>query len=99
VRPFGADVILLQMMALSQALGIPLHLAAVDGTMNDGPVQVKCYDIIPRSGPLSSSRRYYLSSATDKLPVLPAANLFSSGRMPLVIILMTPNATAVLYRK
>ncbi|KAG0519977.1 hypothetical protein BDA96_08G033200 [Sorghum bicolor] len=99
VRPFGADVISLQMMALPQALGIPLHLAAVDGTVNDGPVQVKCIDIIPRSGPLSSSRKYYLSSATDKPPVLPAGNLFLSDRMPLVILLKSSNGTAILYRK
>ncbi|XP_021301493.1 uncharacterized protein LOC8074859 isoform X5 [Sorghum bicolor] len=57
VRPFDADVSLLQMKALSQALGIPLHLAAVDGVKIGGTVQVKCIDIIPRSGPLSSTRR------------------------------------------
>ncbi|XP_066360460.1 uncharacterized protein [Miscanthus floridulus] len=99
VRPFDADVTLLQMKALSQALGIPLHLAAVDGVKIGGTVQVKCIDIIPRSGPLSSTRRYYLSSATDKQSFLPPGNLFSSDRMPLVTLLITPNATAILYRK
>ncbi|XP_066356683.1 OVARIAN TUMOR DOMAIN-containing deubiquitinating enzyme 1-like [Miscanthus floridulus] len=98
-RPFDADVTLLQMKALSQALGIPLHLAAVDGVKIGGTVQVKCIDIIPRSGPLSSTRRYYLSSATDKQSFLPPGNLFSSDRMPLVTLLVTPNATAILYRK
>ena len=100
MRPFDADVTLLQMKALSQALGIPLHLAAVDGVKIGGTVQVKCIDIIPRSGPLSSTRRYYLSSATDKQSFLPPGNLFSSDRMPLVTIFMTAaHTTAILYRK
>jgi hypothetical protein len=34
-------------------------------------VQVKWLDFIPRWGPLSSIRQYYLPSTTDKHPVLP----------------------------
>ncbi|AQK39171.1 Ubiquitin thioesterase otubain-like [Zea mays] len=111
VRPFDADADLLEMKALSQALGIPLHLAAVDDNpLPDRTVQVKWIDFIPRPGPLGSIREYYLGplgsirqyylpSATDKHPVLPAENFLLSGRMPLVTILRTVRATAILYRK
>ncbi|XP_066360190.1 uncharacterized protein [Miscanthus floridulus] len=108
VRPFGAGIEILQTRALSQALGIPVHVAFVDGAMKDGTVQVQCLDFVPQSesgvsrtsGSLSSIRQYYLSSATDKQPVLPAGNLFSSDRMPLVTIFMTAAHTiAILYRK
>lgn len=111
MRPFDADADLLEMKALSQALGIPLHLAAVDDNpLPDRTVQVKWIDFIPRPGPLGSIREYYLGplgsirqyylpSATDKHPVLPAENFLLSGRMPLVTILRTVRATAILYRK
>ncbi|XP_066355991.1 OVARIAN TUMOR DOMAIN-containing deubiquitinating enzyme 1-like [Miscanthus floridulus] len=108
VRPFGAGIEILQTRALSQALGIPVHVAFVDGAMKDGAVQVQCLDFVPQSesgvsrtsGSLSSISQYYLSSATDKHPVLPAGNLFSSDRMPLVTIFMTAaHTTAILYRK
>ena len=108
MRPFGAGIEILQTRALSQALGIPVHVAFVDGAMKDGTVQVQCLDFVPQSesgvsrtsGSLSSISQYYLSSATDKHPVLPAGNLFSSDRMPLVTIFMTAaHTTAILYRK
>ncbi|XP_066358000.1 uncharacterized protein [Miscanthus floridulus] len=76
VRPFDAEADMLQMSALSNALGIPMHLALVDGTMNNGIAQVKCFDFFPQSesrvsttsGPLSLITSYCLSSATDKHP-------------------------------
>ncbi|KAG0519978.1 hypothetical protein BDA96_08G033300 [Sorghum bicolor] len=108
VRPFGAGIEILQIRAISQALGIPVHVAVVDGAMKDGTVQVLCLDFVPQSesgvsrtsGSLSSIRQYSLSSATDQHPVLPAGNLFLSDRMPLVTIFMTTaNTTAIMYRK
>ncbi|XP_002441806.2 ubiquitin thioesterase otubain-like isoform X2 [Sorghum bicolor] len=49
VRPFDAEANTLQMSALSNALGIPTHLALVDGTMDNGIAQVKCFDFFPQS--------------------------------------------------
>ncbi|KAJ1265734.1 hypothetical protein BS78_08G098300 [Paspalum vaginatum] len=75
VRPLSAEASTLHMRALSYALGIPLCLALVDTTMNNGIIQVQCYDFFPQSissgvsttsGPLKSMRSYYLSSSTDK---------------------------------
>ena len=76
MRPFDAEANTLQMSALSNALGIPTHLALVDGTMDNGIAQVKCFDFFPQSesrvsttsGPLNLITSYCLSSATDKHP-------------------------------
>lgn len=76
MRPFGAEAGGVQMSALSVALGIPLHLAYVDKSVDNRTVQVKCVDFLPQSEsgasrrlrPLSAITIYYLSSATDKHP-------------------------------
>lgn len=109
VRPFDAGVNILQMRALSHALGIPLCLKLVDETENNGTAQVTCFDFLPQlesgvsrtSDPLSSIRSYYLSSTTDKHPEqgrdMPSGNL--SNRMPLVTLLVMNGDYAILYRK
>jgi hypothetical protein len=98
VRPFGAEAGFLQMRALSFELGIPLHVALVDTTVNsNGTVQVRCFDFFTQSesrvstssGPLGSTRSYYLSSITDNHPeqgrdsnsIMPAGSLLSSVRI------------------
>lgn len=117
VRPFEAGANILQMGALSSALGIPLHLACTDVTTSDDEiVTVKCFDLFPQSesgasttsGATSSIRSYSLSSTTDKHPeqgrddnnsAMPAGNLFSSDRMPLVVLLSRAGQYGILYRK
>ena len=116
MRPFGAEAGFLQMRALSFELGIPLHVALVDTTVNsNGTVQVRCFDFFTQSesrvstssGPLCSTRSYYLSSITDNHPeqgrgsnsVMPAGSLLSSGRMPLVTLLSRNGQCDIHYRK
>ncbi|XP_014750974.1 ubiquitin thioesterase otubain-like isoform X2 [Brachypodium distachyon] len=102
VRPLDAEALVIQMRALTRALGIPLRLEVVDKNLLGRAVQVKCLDFFHLSesgkGPLQLTESYH-SSSTVRKPLERGGSdgLLSSDGTPLLTLLRRRGHCDILY--
>ncbi|KQJ82456.1 hypothetical protein BRADI_5g09056v3 [Brachypodium distachyon] len=102
VRPLDAEAFVIQMRALTGALGIPLRVEVVDNSLAGRAVEVKHLDLFPPSesgkGPLQLTESYHSSStATKPLERGRSDDLLSSDGTPLLTLLSRRGQCDILY--
>ncbi|PNT61014.1 ubiquitin thioesterase otubain-like [Brachypodium distachyon] len=102
VRPLDAEALLIQMRALTRALGVPLRVEVVDKSLVAQAVQVKHLDFFPPSesgkGPHHLTESYHSSGTAPKILERGRNdNLLSSDGTPLLTLLRRRGRCDILY--